>query len=56
MLTTENTDGFSGDDLELLNAAVAVLVARGIDESNAGDIVNNNWQRSGNTVETLTRI
>ena len=54
MFTTENTNGFTSTDLELMNQAVAVLTAQGIDESNAADIVNNNWQPSGNTIESLT--
>lgn len=54
MFTTENTTGFSASELELLNAALATLIADGIDESNAHDIVNNNWLPSGNTIESLT--
>lgn len=54
MFTTDNTEGFTGNELELMNAALAALVADGVDESNAHDIVNNNWQPSGNTVESLT--
>ena len=55
MFTTENTHGFTQADCDLLNAAVAVLIERGIDEKNAADIVNNNWQETGNTVESLCR-
>lgn len=54
MFTAENTAGFTASDLELMNEALGVLVAAGVDESNASDIINNNWQESGNTVETLT--
>lgn len=57
MFRTDNTDGFTPADLELLNAATAKLVADyGMDESNAADIVNNNWQPAGNTIESLTRV
>lgn len=55
MFTMENTQGFSQSDLDLLNEAAGVLIAQGVDESNACDIVNNNWAESGNTVESLTR-
>lgn len=54
MFTTDNTDGFTQADLDLMNKALAALVADGIDEKNASDIVNNNWMPDGNTVESLT--
>lgn len=54
MFTTENTSGFTASDLELMNEALEILIANGMDEKNASDIVNNNWQENGNTVETLT--
>ena|SRR5687768_2621149 len=53
MFKLENTTGFTQSDCNLLNAAIAVLTERGIDEKNASDIVNNNWQPTGNTVESL---
>jgi hypothetical protein len=56
MFTAENTNGFTDSDLELLNAALTVLVADGIEEKNASDIINNNWQESGNTIESLTAL
>jgi hypothetical protein len=54
MFTTENTTGFSASDLELMNEALSILVDDGMDESNASDIINNNWQEAGNTIESLT--
>lgn len=54
MFTMDNTQGFTEADLDLMNEAVEVLIADGIDESNACDIVNNNWMPEGNTVESLT--
>ncbi len=54
MFTMENTEGFTQPDLDLMNEAVSILMADGVDEKNAQDIVNNNW-RYGNTVESLTR-
>ncbi len=56
MFTPENSTGFSAADFDLLNAAVVVLVTRGVAESNATDIVNNNWQPDGNTVESLSGV
>lgn len=55
MFTKENTEGFNDRDLALLNAALETLMAHnpGMDESNACDIVNNNWRESDNTVESL---
>lgn len=55
MFTIENTSGFTKSDLELLNAALQELVARGMCEKSAADRVNNNWQETDNTVETLTK-
>lgn len=56
MFTLDNTEGFTTADLSLLNAALAILAARGIDESNASDIVNNNWTGNGDTVESLSKM
>ena len=55
MFDLNNTNGFSQDDLVLLNRAMQILVESGVDESNAGDIVNNNWEETENTIESLTR-
>ena len=43
--TMENTDGFSADDIEVLNAAFDHLKARApdIDEGNISDAVSNAW-------------
>lgn len=54
MFDLNNTNGFSQDDLVLLNRAMQILVESGVDESNAADIVNNNWDETENTVESLT--
>lgn len=55
MFDLNNTNGFSQDDLVLLNRAMQIIVESGVDEKNASDIVNNNWEEAGNTVESLTR-
>ena len=52
MFTTENSE-FTGAQCTLANAAVTILVARGIEQSNACDIVNNRWIDGENTVESL---
>ena len=56
MFTLQNTTGFTQSDCDLMNDAIVVLTRSGVDESNASDIVNNNWNVNGNnTVESLIR-
>lgn len=55
MFTMDNTQDFTQSDLDLMNKALEILMADGMDESNASDIINNNWQESGNTVDSLTK-
>jgi len=55
MFDLNNTAGFSPDDLVLMNEALAVLMDHGVAESNAADIVNDNWEETENTVDSLTR-
>ena len=55
MFTKDNTDGFTQSDLDMMNAALEVLIAEGIDEQNASSIINNNWQEADNTIESLTK-
>ncbi len=54
MFDLNNTNGFSQDDLVLLNRAMQILVEGGVDEKNASGIINNNWRDASNTVESLT--
>ena len=55
MFTLQNTQGFSQSDCDLLNAAVAVLMGRGVTEDAATDFVNNRFYADGeNSVESLT--
>lgn len=56
MFTLDTTEGFTASDLELMNAAVEKLMARGIEESNACDIVHNNWTGDSDTVESLSKV
>lgn len=46
MFTDENTEGFSAAELALLNEALAIRLARGEDEKNASDAINNAWNES----------
>lgn len=55
MFRMDNTEGFTQGDLDLMNEALAIMIDDGVDESNASDIVNNNWQPGGNTVESLIK-
>ena len=54
MFTEENTNGFSADDLEILNAALRIRLDRGEDEKNASDAINNAWI-DGATVADLIK-
>lgn len=56
MFNADNTSGFTGPDLDLMNRALRLLIEDGIDESNASSIVSNNWQESGNTVASLATV
>jgi len=56
MFTLENTSGFSQADIDLMNRAVRLLVEDAVEEYSACDIVNNNWQESGNTVASLAAV
>ena len=54
MFHLDNTAGFTQSQCDLMNNAIVVLTRLGVDESNAGDIVNNNWDVDGNnSIESL---
>ena len=56
MFSTDNTDGFTADEINLCNEAAARLVSEnGLGEREAQERVSNNWQESDNTVESLIR-
>ena len=55
MFTSDNTEGFTAADLNIMNEALEILIAGGMDEKNASDRINNNWQPDGNTVTALVR-
>jgi hypothetical protein len=52
--TTDNTDGFTFDELDILNDAFDMLQAAkpGVDDSNLCDDINNSWQ-TGMTADEL---
>ena len=41
MFTAENTEGFTTAELEILNEALVIRTAKGEDEKNASDAINN---------------
>lgn len=43
MWTMENTQGFTQDQLDLINAAIALMDTNGVDEANVNDAINNAW-------------
>jgi hypothetical protein len=54
MFNLDNVAGFTQSQCDLMNDAIVVLTRLGVDESNASDIVNNNWDVDGNnTIESL---
>jgi hypothetical protein len=55
MFTLENTEGFTQSDCDLMNEALRKLLEDGVCESSASDIVNNNWMKTNNTVDSLTK-
>lgn len=54
MFTTDNTDGFTADQIETMNEALAILVARNPDarEYSLTDAINNAWV-GGQTATSL---
>jgi len=52
MFTEDNTEGFTAAELAILNEALALRLARGEDEKNAQDAINNLW-RPGMTAGEL---
>lgn len=55
MFTLDTTEGFTQDQIDLMNKAVHRLMEAGIEEKSACDIVNNNFNTEGNnTIATLT--
>ncbi len=55
MWTTDNTKGFTQDQLDFINEVLKELVADGVDESNANDIINNSWVDGIHSADDLRR-
>jgi hypothetical protein len=56
--TQDNTEGFTDSEIELMNAAMEIVLDGSTDEDdikNAADRVNNNYTGNGDTVESLAR-
>ena len=52
MFTLDNTEGFTENQIDVLNEALEIRIARGEDEKSASDAINNAWF-DGATVEDL---
>ena len=56
--TQDNTEGLSDAEIEMLNAAMEIVLDSSADEDdikNAADRVNNNYTGNSDTVESLAR-
>lgn len=49
----DNTNGYSADELAILNAALVIRMERGEDEKSASDAINNAWV-AGADISDLT--
>lgn len=52
MWTMDNTQGFTQDQIDMINDAIDLMDTDGIDESNVNDAINNAWAGQ-NTAEKL---
>lgn len=53
MFTLDNTEGFTQDELGLMNQAVDVMVNDGYAEYSAHDRINDNWASGARTLDAL---
>ena len=53
MRTMDNTENFTQDQLNLINTALDELVADGMDEKAASDLINNAWTDDIETADDL---
>jgi len=56
--TQDNTEGFTDSEIEMMNAAMEIVLDGSTDENdikNAADRVNDNYTGNGDTVESLAR-
>ena len=52
MFTADNTEGFTANELTMLNNALHIRIGRGEEEKGAADAINNAWF-DGATVDDL---
>lgn len=43
MWTMENTQGFTQDQIDLINKAISLMDTQGVASSNVNDAINNAW-------------
>ena len=63
MFTLQNTEGFTKEDISLMNKALRTYLNQPFEsdedrdqaERYASDLINNNWQANGNTIASLLR-
>ncbi len=55
MWTMDNTEGFTQDQLDLINEVLPELIADGVDQSNANDLINNAWHDGIRTADDLRK-
>lgn len=54
MWTMDNTDGFTQDQLDLINEVLEEMIAEtGMEKSNASDMINNAWVDGIETADDL---
>jgi hypothetical protein len=56
MFTESNTLGFTKTELATLNTALIDLTARGYDEGNASDLINNAWNMGMSAGDIVARV
>lgn len=44
MWTLNNTDGFTQDELDIINKAIGLIDVGGIDQSTINDAITNEWK------------
>lgn len=56
--TTDNTTGFSADELDTLNTALEELKAQypAVDEKNLHDLLNDHWIDGATAAELVARV
>lgn len=55
MWTMDNTEGFTQNQIDLINKVRGELIADGIEGSNADDLINNAWVDGIETADDLRK-